>query len=192
MCTLSREVFIAIFVGAQGYPGRCNVPLTRGTCNDTEARIEEGTQNCLWHSLLFRAHRQVGGCREVSEEAATRSLPRGVVRGRGRGVDRRPSARKRCMKSFFERVEARRPTRASSNFTNIIECRLLSDRRQVRAQPHRRAPCERPRSSRVCEEAAGTARKGECALQRLRRWLGTYDQNRTLHRPGAGCALSAR
>jgi hypothetical protein len=116
MRTLNGNAFSAIFLGAQGLPGRCNVPLTRGTCNDTEACIEEGTESSLWHSLLPCAHRSPGSSRGVPQAATTRGLPGGLVRRRSRGVDRLATARIALHESFFGRVEARCPNRASLFF----------------------------------------------------------------------------
>src|SRR5215471_961106 len=76
MFTLNRSGFASMFDLAQGLTGALQRPFsTEGTCNGTEARIEEGSESSLWHSLLLRAYRQVGGRRPIPQAGTAWSLP---------------------------------------------------------------------------------------------------------------------
>ena len=61
MRTLSRNPFCAIFVGAQGYPGRCNVPLTEGLAmarklvSKKELKTVYGIPYCFAHIARLEA-----------------------------------------------------------------------------------------------------------------------------------------
>lgn len=73
MYTLRSSTFPAMLLSAQGSPGVAT-SLSRGTCNDTEARIEEGTQVALWYPLLLRAHRAPGSRRPIPQAGTARRL----------------------------------------------------------------------------------------------------------------------
>jgi hypothetical protein len=63
-------------------------PFQRGTCDATEARVEEGTQIGLWCPLLLRPYRATRSRWPIPETVTAWGLPSGVDGRRGRGLDR--------------------------------------------------------------------------------------------------------